>query len=213
MEFAETENDMTRRRLRMRALAEVMEAEQAHSQAGAVQQRSHKHRAGGFTKVARSGDPFTTGKDKWRFGVKRVSDWWELLDEPDAFQDGSYWDKTFREKFGVPRRLYEQYYQAAAAVPRFQDKVAGSAHRGPSTQPLRIKLLATLMRFVTGCKFTVIQDMAQISAGCLERFYYDYCQWRAYNYCQWRASHTEFRKSVHCPDLRKCVRVSYVRVL
>ena len=111
----------------------------------------------------------------------------------------------FREKFGVPRHLYEQYYQAAAAEPRFKDKVAGSAHRGPSTQPLRNKLLATLMRFVTGCKFTVIQDMAQISAGCLERFYYDYCQWRA--------SHTEFRKSVHCPDLRKCVRVSYVRVL
>jgi hypothetical protein len=51
MQFAETENDMTRRRLRMRALAEVMEAEeaQAHSQAGAVQQRSRKHRAGGFT--------------------------------------------------------------------------------------------------------------------------------------------------------------------
>ena len=63
MEFAETENDMTRRRLHMRALADVMEAEEAQSQAGAVQQRSRKHRAGGFTKVARSGDHSTTGKD------------------------------------------------------------------------------------------------------------------------------------------------------
>jgi hypothetical protein len=72
----------------------------------------------------------------------------------------------FREKFGVPRHLYEQYYQAAAAEPRFKDKVAGSADRGPSTQPLRNKLLATLMRFVTGCKFTVIQDMAQIRDQC-----------------------------------------------
>ena len=42
MEFAETENDMRRRRLRMRVLAEVMQAEEAHSQAGPVQQRSHK---------------------------------------------------------------------------------------------------------------------------------------------------------------------------
>ena len=42
MEFAETENDMRRRRLRMRVLAEVMQAEEAHSQAGPVQQCSHK---------------------------------------------------------------------------------------------------------------------------------------------------------------------------
>ena len=37
MEFDETENDMRRCHLRMRVLAEVMQAEEAHSQAGPVQ--------------------------------------------------------------------------------------------------------------------------------------------------------------------------------
>ena len=75
----------------------------------------------------------------------------------------------FRDKFTVNRSLYERYYQDIKHHAGFSDKVAGvGGHRGPTSQPLRIKLLAALMRLTTGLKFTIIATMAKIGAGVLE---------------------------------------------
>ena len=92
----------------------------------------------------------------------------------------------FRDKFTVNRSLYERYYQDIKHHAGFSDKVAGVAGQcGPTSQPLRIKLLAALMRF------TIIATMAKIGAGVLERFYYAYAE-----YC---ASPLVFKHSVHPP--------------
>ena len=180
MQFADWEASSARmRRMWREALAEDEEDDEGNAPKP-QSRRSHRFRAGGFARVPRSGDLGGTGAARWRHGVMAKSSWWTLLDAPETFDDGHYFANRFQELFGVPRLLYESYYSQAKDVPRFKDKKAGEAgHRGPDTQPLRIKLLGALMRAFSGSKFTLIQEEAKISAGVLERFYYAWCEFRS----------------------------------
>ena len=103
----------------------------------------------------------------------------------------TYWGKRFEELFIVPRLVFDELLDDLRKAKGFKDeklpvdsqrwvsfkeKAFGAKGRGTATQSLEIKLLGALMR-LRGTKFKVIQEMAKISAICLERFYYAWAAW------------------------------------
>ena len=181
MEFADHEAASARRRAFMREQLLQDDTDDEDLGQRRKEKRSNSYRTGGFGRQPRNEDAGLTGKNRWRVGAgHEESTWWRLLENDDTFISGTAAARKFYEYFGVPRLLYEQYFAQASKVPCFMDKEAGvNGHRGPSTQPLRIKLLAALTRLVTGCKFTLLEDIALISARILEHFYRDWTKFRA----------------------------------
>ena len=162
------------------------------SEPAAVPKRSRSYRHGGFyPKPHQDSQPDAPLHEKWRLPSQK-SKWWDnFLENPATYDTSSYWGKRFEELFIVPRLVFDELLDELRQAKGFKDeklpegsqrwvsfkeKAFGAAGRGTATQSLPIKLLAALMR-LRGTKFAVIQEMADISAICLERFYYAWCAW------------------------------------
>ena len=181
-----------------------------------VKKSSRRYRHGGFYPKPRRGVPDALRKvEKWRHQSGK-SDWWtEYIDEELTYDPLSYEGKEFAQLFIVPRLIYEQLYGATKVVDGYKDSrmpldkqrwvsfrdTTGTKTQGASSQPLRLKILAALMR-LRGTKFPVIAKLARISPICLERFYYAWIAWFA---------ETQFVKHVYPPRTPEEIRVAMER--
>ena len=114
-----SEND-TSASLRLRILREVLEeseesedddSEDSGAQEKSTRRRSRSYRAGGFYPKPRAGDPNAIVRmNQWRHGVLNASEWWALLEDDSTYTDGSHADQRFRDKFCVPRMVYEDMF-------------------------------------------------------------------------------------------------------
>ena len=171
-----------------RNIAQVRELQLA----GEKKKRSRRYRHGGFH--PKPHQPVgEKPQDKWR---RRAEDspWYEkYLENPETYDQNSWYGKRFAELFIVPRLVYDELLEQIRDVPGYCDKklpqevqrwvsFAGTGKQGggAGVQPLELKLLASLMR-LRGTKFKVIEESACISALCLERFHYAWLAWYAEN--------------------------------
>lgn len=183
------------RSLHLAALKLLIARSKAKQTKKETRKRSHRFRHGGFHPRPRAGDMGADKRiEKWRFQSSE-SEWWgKYIDDAKTYDECSAEGKAFAELFIVPRIVYEDLYRTTERVAgykdtklpiekqrwvRFSDKDrGGGSGRGPHSQPLRIKLLAVLMR-IRGTKFRVIAEMAKVGPTCLERFYYAWVAWYA----------------------------------
>ena len=184
-------------RLAQAALADLDEEEATREKA------SKRYRHGGFHPTPHQSvdeeDVFNK-LDLWRHKSKE-SPWRnDYLDCPETYEENSWQGKKFAQMFLVPRLVFDDLLEATQAYKGYKDtKIPLTAQKWVSfkevqpdrpgekqkgvgkggattTQPLALKLLATLMR-LRGTKFAVIAELARISPGCLERFFYAWCAW------------------------------------
>ena len=156
-----------------RNIAQVRELQLA----GEKKKRSRRYRHGGFH--PKPHQPVgEKPQDKWR---RRAEDspWYEkYLENPETYDQNSWYGKRFAELFIVPRLVYDELLEQIRDVPGYCDKklpqevqrwvsFAGTGKQGggAGVQPLELKLLASLMR-LRGTKFKVIEESACISALC-----------------------------------------------
>ena len=168
-------------------LAAMLAARAAKRRRKAVQpervpwKRTQKQKQGKLPRLPRryaNRSAVTSGATRrWRFDGEPKF-WTELLDNPDTYEERSHHGKLFRQKFRVPRGVFDILYEETVKQKQFREKPPGGGQgRGTWRQSTKIKLLATLRILGSGCDFGFADEMADLSAAVVRTFFHAWTAW------------------------------------
>lgn len=123
---------------------------------------------------------YEKGDERRRRLDAATSPWWELVYHPEVKDPHSRAAARFRRKFRLPIVEVEKLVTKAQRVREWKDKPAGAGHgKGPSRNPLVLKVLAALRHLAMGDTPESLEDAARISASSLKAFIPKFVEWLA----------------------------------
>ena len=157
-----------RRRAREAAAAEEAAAQEADA-------RPPKRR-----RRARRGNDAAEDKLGRRRMDPSKSPWWALLNSKRAKERPHSWEgKEFRKLFRLPRELFDDLYDLAAASPTFRPKDDAARRGGLPRHPLKLKICAALVMLAKGCEPSEVRNDACMDAETLRVFFLKFTAWMA----------------------------------
>ena len=136
-----------------------------------------KKRRGGWHPKPRQFELYHTSLNasparKWEHDSTR-STLWLYLNAPDA----PHWDDAFRQEFGVPRCIFNDFLQTLQGVEGFKDKTRGDGRRGRRSKPLQLKLALWFLTHREGFSFKRAGRIGCMDPGMFRKFFHKLNAW------------------------------------